>query len=80
MTAKINNDHEHLGLYVVEVSVKGHLTKVIIDDFLPCVENAPIYTSNWSGATWMALYEKAMAKVLNGYEWLYKEHGGWMTP
>jgi hypothetical protein len=48
----------------------GCMVKVVVDDFLPCLDNVPIYAKARSGALWCSFVEKALAKILGGYEML----------
>ena len=41
---------------------------VVLDDYLPCIDNQPIYAKARSGALWCSFVEKALAKVFGTYE------------
>ena len=45
--------------------------KIVIDDFLPCIDNEPIYAKARSGSLWCSFVEKACAKFFSSYNYLY---------
>jgi hypothetical protein len=60
-----NNDH---CIYMFTICARGKAHRVVIDDFLPCLDNVPVYCKNRSGAIWQALIQKAMAKFHGGMD------------
>ncbi|CAL9688787.1 unnamed protein product [Knipowitschia caucasica] len=65
-------DHEYKGLFHFCFWQYGHWTDVIIDDFLPCINFKPCFSRCLSpSAFWVALLEKAYAKLHGSYERLW---------
>lgn len=60
---------------MIEVILRwnGYKYVIIIDDYLPCVDNHPIYAKAKSGALWCSIVEKALAKLFDGYEFMNEE-------
>jgi hypothetical protein len=56
------------GIVVVMLRIGQHMEFVVIDDYLPCIDNQPIYGMARSGALWCSFVEKALAKVFGTYE------------
>jgi hypothetical protein len=63
-----NIEYIERGLIIVRVFANGEPCFITIDDFLPCIDNYPVYCMNRSGALWQSLMEKAYAKVVGSYE------------
>ena len=55
------------GYYEVRLFIAGEWQKVIIDDFIPVVEEEPIFLSVAGNCLWPFLLQKAWAKVNRGY-------------
>ena len=64
---------ENLDKGIIQVVLRWNSSKysIVVDDFLPCVDNEPIYAKARSGALWCSFVEKAMAKFFNSYSYLY---------
>lgn len=63
----------NLGLFVVRLCVQGHWRDVLISDEIPCLgtmnpPGGPIFSKARSGELWVALIEKAWAKVFGSYQ------------
>ena len=56
------------GCYVVQMCVGGIWQDIVVDDYLPCSNGRPIYGHTQSGALWVALIEKAWAKLCGSYQ------------
>ena len=66
----INFDHLEQGIVVVMLRIDQHMEFVVLDDYLPCIDNQPIYAKARSGALWCSFVEKALAKVFGTYEYI----------
>ena len=51
----------------VQVIVLDDWVLVVVDAFLPCIDNEPLYASTKSGSMWCSFLEKALAKIFGGY-------------
>lgn len=59
--------HLDYGICCVTLMHEGKKVKVVIDDFLPCIDFEPIYGQNQSDALWVSMVEKAIAKLRGNY-------------
>ena len=66
-TPFINYDFLEKGIVQVMLILNGNLVLVVVDDFLPCIDNEPLYASTKSGSMWCSFVEKALAKIFGGY-------------
>ncbi|XP_057714308.1 calpain-10 isoform X2 [Corythoichthys intestinalis] len=65
-------DSKYRGSFHFHFWVKGHWIEVIIDDRLPCVDSALCFSHcHAPSAFWVALLEKAYAKLHGSYEQLW---------
>lgn len=55
------------GKYEVKTYYKGTHQTVIIDDFIPCINKKPAFTSSSGNEYWALLIEKAYAKLAGSY-------------
>ncbi|XP_054622436.1 calpain-10 isoform X2 [Dunckerocampus dactyliophorus] len=66
------SDNKYRGSFCFRFWQNGHWTEVTIDDRLPCVDSALCFSHcNASSAFWVALLEKAYAKLHGSYERLW---------
>ena len=63
------------GICSVVLNVNGQRMRVVLDDFIPCIDGSPIYGQNKSNALWVTMVEKAIAKVNGGYKNISVEEG-----
>lgn len=61
---KCKND---AGIYLIYFYVNGKKTAVVVDDFIPCLNNRPFATSTKTNELWAILLEKAWAKLHGTY-------------
>jgi len=64
-----------LGICSVVLNFNGENKRVVLDDFIPCIDGTPIYGQNKSNALWVTMVEKAIAKVNGGYKNISQEAG-----
>ena len=62
-----------LGICCVDLNINGIKTRVVVDDFLPCIDSVPIYAQNETHALWVSMLEKALAKVKGSYKNISEE-------
>ena len=55
------------GITAIPFQHNGKRMWVVVDDFLPCLENAPMYCNARSRSIWFMMIEKAYAKLMGGY-------------
>ena len=55
------------GIYMVKLFINGVVTPVIVDDYLPTIYNKPAFASSQDSELWVALLEKAWAKLHGSY-------------
>jgi hypothetical protein len=55
------------GCYLVYFYINGVKKPVIIDDFLPCKNNQPVFAHSRDAEVWVCLLEKAWAKLHGSY-------------
>ncbi|XP_077581342.1 calpain-10 isoform X2 [Stigmatopora nigra] len=66
------SDSKYTGCFHFHFWVKGHWVEVIIDDRLPCIDSALCFSHcHAPSAFWVALLEKAYAKLHGSYEQLW---------
>jgi len=73
-----SNFDEKKGVYEFEMWSQGKATKVVIDDKLPVYSSGQesfAGQSEWRGAMWATLLEKATAKFFGTYSDLNRGHG-----
>jgi len=59
------NDH---GFYVLRMCVGGEWVQIIIDDFVPCYADQPVFSNTKGRELWVLLAEKAWAKIHRSYQ------------
>ena len=67
-----------LGICSVVLKINGEKKRVVLDDFIPCIDGTPIYGQNKSNALWVTMVEKAIAKVNGGYKNISQEAGNFI--
>lgn len=54
-------------IYGIALCINGVWQEVLLDGYIPCINNRPAFNSNKSGHLWVILLEKAWAKIHGGY-------------
>jgi hypothetical protein len=58
-----NHSYNDNGLYGVWLNCNGEWKHVLIDDYFPCKNGEPVFSSSKGLILWVILMEKAYAKV-----------------
>ena len=56
------------GVYCVKICKNGEWKEVVIDDYVPCMNNKPYFSNAHDNELWVILMEKAWAKLHGSYE------------
>jgi|TARA_B110000305_G_C19172102_1_gene507797 calpain-15 len=63
-TDEINEE----GVYAVEMTKNGYEVHIVLDDFVPCKDHRPAFSSANGNELWVLLLEKAWAKLHGSYD------------
>lgn len=63
----VRKDLNKYGIYCVWLNIGGEWTTVILDDYFPCKDYGPVFSSGKNYELWIMLIEKAYAKVFGSY-------------
>jgi calpain-15 len=64
----ITKDINKHGAYAVGITKNGQKLNVVVDDFLPCLENKPAFSKGVENDLWLLILEKAWAKIHGSYD------------
>ena len=64
----LNTEVNSEAIYGIEVTKNGKIAQVVIDDFLPCGNGEPCFSSANSNELWVLILEKVWAKLHGSYE------------
>ena len=56
------------GIYAVKLSKNGEQVEVVVDDYVPCLDNKPLFVKPDQNGMWGLILEKAWAKLHGSYE------------
>jgi hypothetical protein len=51
------------GIYLVSFYINGVVTPVIVDEFVPVIDDSPAFSSTKDNEMWVMLLDKAWAKL-----------------
>jgi len=56
------------GIYAVDMTKNGRPVHIVLDDFVPCKDHRPCFSSANGNELWVLLLEKAWAKLHGSYD------------
>ena len=63
----ITKKTNEFGIYAVYICIDGFWRVIWVDDFFPCKDTGPIYSSSLDKELWVMVLEKAWAKIFGNY-------------
>ena len=64
----VNSTLNEAGVYGVRMTKNGEKLQVIVDSYIPCLNQKPIFSTGNGNELWVIILEKAWAKVHGSYE------------